>query len=146
MKRYYLAYGSNLNIEQMQWRCPTAKVVGTVVLPDYELLFKGSMTGAYLTIEKKENSSVPMAVWEVEAEDEKALDRYEGYPHFYYKKDLELTNEEKRIKAFVYIMHEDMALGLPTKAYVETCLAGYKAFGFDKKILLEAIEKSGKGI
>ena len=51
--KYYLAYGSNLNIRQMQMRCPGAKPVGTMVLEDYELLFKGSKTGSYLTIEKK---------------------------------------------------------------------------------------------
>ena len=39
--KYYLAYGSNLNIRQMQMRCPGAKPVGTMVLEDYELLFKG---------------------------------------------------------------------------------------------------------
>lgn len=42
MKKYYLAYGSNLNIRQMALRCPTAKPVGTAVIEDYELLFKGS--------------------------------------------------------------------------------------------------------
>ena len=51
--KYYLAYGSNLNIRQMQMRCPGAKPVGTMVLKGYELLFKGSKTGSYLTIEKK---------------------------------------------------------------------------------------------
>ena len=50
MKKYYLAYGSNLNIRQMALRCPTAKPVGTAVIKDYELLFKGSKTGAYLKI------------------------------------------------------------------------------------------------
>ena len=29
MKKYYIAYGSNLNVEQMRYRCPDAKVVGT---------------------------------------------------------------------------------------------------------------------
>ena len=53
MKRYYLAYGSNLNLQQMALRCPMAKPVGTAVIRDYELLFKGSKTGAYLTIEPK---------------------------------------------------------------------------------------------
>ena len=47
-KRYYIAYGSNLNISQMRMRCPHARVIGTSVIPDYELLFKGSMTGSYL--------------------------------------------------------------------------------------------------
>ena len=46
MKKYYLAYGSNLNVRQMALRCPTAKPVGTAVIKDYELLFKGSKTGA----------------------------------------------------------------------------------------------------
>ena len=41
-KRYYIAYGSNLNIDQMSYRCPGAKVVGTSKIPDFELLFKGS--------------------------------------------------------------------------------------------------------
>ena len=53
MKKYYLAYGSNLNLRQMALRCHTAKPVGTAVIKDYELLFKGSKTGAYLTIEPK---------------------------------------------------------------------------------------------
>lgn len=89
-KRYYIAYGSNLNLRQMKMRCPTAKVMGTAVIKDYELLFKGSLTGAYLTIEPKKGSEVPVAVWTVTETDEKALDRYEGCPVFYYKKDMEL--------------------------------------------------------
>lgn len=36
MKKYYLAYGSNLNIRKMALRCPTAKPVGTAVIKDYE--------------------------------------------------------------------------------------------------------------
>ena len=88
MKRYYIAYGSNLNIRQMRMRCPHARVIGTAVIKDYGLLFKGSRTGAYLTIEPKEGSEVPVAVWEVTESDEAALDRYEGYPVFYYKKNI----------------------------------------------------------
>lgn len=53
MKRYYIAYGSNLNVRQMKYRCPTAKIAGTAVIRDYELLYKGSKTGSYLTIEKR---------------------------------------------------------------------------------------------
>lgn len=47
MKKYYIAYGSNLNVRQMKFRCPTAKVVGTSVIKGYELLYKGSKTGSY---------------------------------------------------------------------------------------------------
>ena len=82
-KRYYIAYGSNLNIPQMRMRCPGARIIGTSVIPDYELLFKGSKTGSYLTIEPQAGASVPVAAWEVRKADEAARDRYEGCPDVY---------------------------------------------------------------
>ena len=147
MKRYYLAYGSNLNIAQMQFRCPDATVVGTAVIPDYELLFKGSLTGAYLTIEPKQGSQVPVGVWEVSLTDEFRLDRYEGFPSFYYKKEIRIsvadnrTGKTRQRDAFVYIMHEDRKLGVPTDMYVRTCIEGYRDFGFDTAPLRQAFLK-----
>ena len=150
MKRYYLAYGSNLNVRQMAWRCPTAKAVGTAIIKDYELLFKGSKTGAYLTIEPKVGAEVPVAIWAVELSDELNLDRYEGYPTFYYKTELELpvryfSGKTVVRNAFVYIMHEERLLGLPSGSYVRTCLDGYRNFGFDESVLLAALENSRRG-
>ena len=39
--RLYMAYGSNMNLEQMADRCRTAEVVGKGILKNYELLFRG---------------------------------------------------------------------------------------------------------
>ena len=147
-KRYYIAYGSNLNVSQMRMRCPDARIIGTSEIENYQLLFKGSLTGAYLTIEHKEGARVPVAIWSVTKEDEKALDRYEGYPNFYYKKGITLdikgikTGKVRTKDAFVYIMHEERRIGIPSDYYVYTCLEGYKDFGFDKKFLFDAIEIS----
>ena len=147
-KRYYIAYGSNLNIRQMRMRCPSARIIGTAVIPDYELLFKGSQTGSYLTIEPKVGASVPVAVWSVTAEDEAALDRYEGFPSFYYKAEMKLPikgikSGTLRIRdTFVYIMHEERSIGVPSLAYVSICLEGYISFGFDEHYLAEAQIKS----
>lgn len=147
-KRYYIAYGSNLNISQMRMRCPGARIIGTSVIEDYQLLFKGSKTGSYLTIEPKDGAEVPVVIWEVTETDEKALDRYEGYPNFYYKKEMTLdvtgikTKKMRRRDAFVYIMHEERELGIPSWYYVNTCLDGYRAFGFDEKYLFDAIRIS----
>ena len=146
MKKFYLAYGSNLNVEQMRTRCPYAKVVGTALIADYHLLFRGSKTGSYLTIEPKADCCVPVAVWEVTALDEKNLDRYEGFPNFYYKQDFRLAvrteSGEKELDTFAYIMHENRPLGMPDRWYVHTCLAGYRAFGFDPNYLERAIQES----
>ena len=152
MKKYYIAYGSNLNVKQMKFRCPGAKVVGTSVIRNYELLYKGSKTGSYLTIEKKKGGMVPVAVWEVTADDEKRLDAYEGYPNFYYKTDMQLTvkshitGRKKKLDAFVYIMDEERKLGIPSYAYVRTCVQGYRDFGFDLKHLRLAFDISERGV
>lgn len=151
MKRYYLAYGSNLNIRQMRYRCPTAKPIGITAISDYELLYKGSGTGAYLTIEPKKNGLVPIAVWEVTEADEKRLDAYEGCPTFYYKKELRLpvklrNCKTKKVDAFIYIMHEERRHGIPSLAYIRTCEEGYRNFGFDTKFLDAAYEISAKEV
>ena len=85
--------------------------------------------------------------------DEAALDRYEGFPTFYYKKEMELdikgirTGKIRRRKCFVYIMHEERKIGVPSLSYVSTCLQGYASFGFDEHYLSEAqikaVEVSG---
>lgn len=148
-KRYYIAYGSNLNIPQMRMRCPSARVIGTSEIKDYRLLFKGSKTGSYLTIESKEGGRVPVVAWSVTAEDEAALDRYEGFPTFYYKKEMELpikgirSGRVRKRRCFVYIMHEDRPLGLPSSQYLRTCRDGYRCFGFDEKFLKWAYIDSG---
>lgn len=148
MKRYYIAYGSNLNIQQMRFRCPEARIIGTGQIDNYHLLFRGSKTGAYLTIEPREGSKVPVAVWEVTENDEARLDRYEGFPTFYYKKEMKLdvtgikTGKIRRRNCFVYIMHEDRPLGIPSSEYLKTCRKGYKDFGFSDVYLKIAAGKS----
>ena len=42
MKKFYLAYGSNLNVKQMQFRCPDARIVGTAEIPNYQLPLNSS--------------------------------------------------------------------------------------------------------
>lgn len=147
-KRYYIAYGSNLNVRQMRIRCPYATICGTARLDGWELLFKGSKSGSYLTIEKCKGSSVPVVIWEVTDSDEYALDRYEGYPNFYYKCELKVnykgirTGRRRTVTAFVYIMHKDRPIGIPSDFYMETCLDGYDTFYFDHSVLLAAYDKS----
>ena len=87
-KRLYVAYGSNLNIQQMRLRCPTARLVGTGIVEDHELQFKGAANHSYATIAENEGETVPVAVWELQPRDEKFLDRYEGYPSHYFKQDI----------------------------------------------------------
>lgn len=132
----------------MQRRCPTARIVGMAEIKDYELLFKGSKTGSYLTIEPQKGATVPVAVWEIKKSDEANLDVYEGFPKFYYKKNMRIkcryakSGRTRTINAFVYIMDERRKLGIPASYYVQTCLNGYDSFGFDREYIFRAIDKS----
>lgn len=139
----YAAYGSNLNKSQMDWRCPGSEVVGVAVIKDYRLMFKGSKTGAYLTIEKEKGCEVPVALWKVTEDHIKRLDRYEGFPDFYYKKTFLVDGSDgKRHRVFAYVMHEDRELATPSKHYMDVCRQGYADFGFEIDTLTEAWEYS----
>ena len=146
--RYYIAYGSNLNVDQMASRCPDAEVVGTGMLKGMRLWFKGSQTGNYLTIEEECGYEVPVVVWKVSEQDERNLDWYEGFPKFYYKKGFSMevkdinTSDVRLMNVFAYIMHEERKIGAPRKSYVDGCKEGYHTFGFDTKILDEAVKAS----
>ena len=149
MSRFYLAYGSNLSVGQMLRRCPDAVYAGTAVIKGYRLMFRGSKTGSYLTIEKKKGRSVPVLVWKVSAEDEEALDLYEGFPAFYRKEDMAVELQSLSdgapmgtIQAFVYLMDESRPLGKPSNQYLGVCLEGYRRFGFDAAILERAYRES----
>ncbi len=136
--RYYIAYGSNMNVEQMRHRCPRAVVVGTSTVKDYELLFRGGKRGAVATIEPREGASVPVVIWSITPTDEKALDLYEGYPKLYEKENfvVELNGEE--ITAMAYIMTPGRAEGTPAPYYLQTIECGYDKFDIPKKGLFDA--------
>jgi len=141
-KTFYLAYGSNLNLEQMAHRCPTAKPVGPVVLKDYQLLFRGGHGGAVATVEPFKGKSVPCLLWEITPADEAALDRYEGFPFLYRKENIKVQLGKKNIETMVYIMNEGRPLGTPSCYYYSVILDGYKSAGLDTVTLKQAVQDS----
>lgn len=142
MGKYYIAYGSNMDLDQMEYRCPNAELIGTGMVEGYGLLFKGSRTGAYATIEPEEGGRVPVLVWQLGCGDEENLDRYEGYPTFYYKKDIKVMVDGRPLTGMVYIMDERRASGRPSDNYYGVVEKAYYKFGFDKAILKSAFDKS----
>lgn len=140
MNRYYVAYGSNLHLEQMAYRCPDAKIVGTGELKNWQLRFKGSKTGAYATIDRCKGYNVPVLVWDISALDEKSLDRYEGFPTFYYKQNVVVSMADgSKLKGMVYIMTPRAKVGVPSNQYVNTVYNGYKQNNLDVSILERAL-------
>lgn len=140
MKKYYLAYGSNLNMEEMKQRCPFSVPIGATTINNYRLVYKGTKYTSYLTIEPCEGSIVPVGVYEITPLDESNLDFYEGVPTFYTKETITVQLYGQEIEALVYIMNPNYSYNLPTSMYIERCINGYKYFKFDPKFLEIALQ------
>jgi len=138
----YLAYGSNLNLKQMAYRCPTARALGQAKLNGYRLLFRGRNGGAVATIEKQKGESVPVLLWRITPYDEEALDRYEGYPHLYRKETVKVRFKGQWVSAMAYIMNDGRPLGAPSRYYYEVIRQGYMDAGFDISVLNKAVRDS----
>lgn len=144
-EKLYIAYGSNLSLEQMARRCPTAEIVGTATLRNWRLWFRGGNRSAVATVEREQGYKVPVLVWRLQPTDEDALDIYEGWPHLYRKETLHLTLDGKRVAAMIYIMNESgHPYNTPSAHYFEIIKESYKDMGFDLNILHRAVCDSRK--
>lgn len=141
-EKLYFAYGSNMNQTQMAFRCPTAHVVGTGVLKDYELRFRGSRDGAVATVEPKKGSEVPVLLWKIQQADEETLDCYEGFPRLYGKENLKIKFDGKTLSAMGYVMRPHYELGVPSEGYASVIRQGYEQCGLDPELLEAAIDRA----
>ncbi len=140
--KYYIAYGSNLVLDEMKLRCPNAVKAGASVLNDYRLEFR-----YYLTIVPEEGAVTPIGVFRIEDTDERNLDFYEGYPSLYCKTEVKFMLDGKEEKGLVYIMNPPWKGGVepdtsPSKSYLERCLRGYEDFSLDSGYLTDALDRT----
>ena len=135
-KQLYIAYGSNINLEQMAFRCPHSKVVGTSEIKNFELEFRG-----VATIVPKENASVPVLIWELDERDLPTLNRYEGYPSFYRQEKMSFEVDGKKVEGMAYLMNRG-EISPPSTQYYNIILQGYRENGLDESYLRTALENS----
>ena len=129
----YFAYGSNLNHLQMKRRCKDSSFLKKINLKNFRLTFRSKYRAA--DIEKKKESIVPGALYEISKSDEKKLDIYEDFPtlykkyYFYYYKK----------KVMTYIMGKKTPFAFPTKRYLNIVKRGYKDCKLNNKFLKKAL-------
>lgn len=134
----YFAYGSNINLEQMEHRCPDALLVGPVTLQNYELQFRGS---GFATVAPKKDCVVHGLLWKLTPSCEQSLDRYEGYPRHYTKETMTVKDAAgAEIPVMVYIMAEPYCRqpALPSPYYYRVIQRGFEANGLPVESLEEA--------
>ena len=140
---YYFAYGSNLNVVQFARRCPAAERICQVTLPDFKLVFRG-----VADIIEAKGKKVEGAVYKITPACEAALDRYEGFPHLYYKRTFSalLTSPDGRRETVVvmfYVMR-DRLISPPFASYYETIEEGYADWNISTDTLEAALRHAGR--
>ena len=137
--RLFAAYATGVNRAEMAKHCPTAKLIGATELKNYRLAFRGSKAGALATIEKAKGGSVSALMWEISLQDEAALDRWIGVPELYRKATIKVRRDGTPVDVLIYILISGKPQNKPSAFYYSTLLEGYKAAGFDAKILKAAV-------
>ena len=129
----YFAYGSNLHHSQMKRRCKDSVFLKKINLRDFKLTFRSKYRAA--DIEKKKNSIVPGALFEISKSDEKKLDIYEDYPILYKKYYFFYYGK----KVMTYTMTKKTPFMYPTERYLNVIKRGYKDCDLNSSFLRKAL-------
>ena len=140
----YFAYGSNLNVAQMKYRCPRAQPLGNFFLQNSKLVFRGVADCMYWP-----GAVCPGGLWSITSECEAALDRYEGYKPkapgmgLYCKEIVEILNDDGEVSAelMVYRMNST-GIFPPSQLYLDSIAEGYRNFRLPLKRLRAAVRRS----
>ncbi len=134
--KLYFAYGANLNIDSMSYRCPDAVAVQPFYLEGWSLGFSG-----VATIRPDDTGTVAGALWAISEADERALDMFEGYPSLYRKE----TIQSDGLEFMVYVMNSDYP-NEPSSGYLMTIAQGYQDWSLDVGYLAEAVQQTEQEI
>lgn len=118
----YFAYGSNLAVEQMYTRCPSARVVSVGCLREFRLDFtrySSGWGGGVADVLPDKNCEVWGLVFEVSEAELKTLDTFEGVPTAYIRFEVCIyTTEGNLPKVWVYAVREKQPFTPPTTQYM----------------------------
>ena len=144
--KLYFAYGSNINMEQMAYRCPDAQVVGPAFLPNYVLRFRGNNSGrGVATIVRCQDTGVWGILWRVTPQCELALDKYEGVPIVYSRQSVIVRDEAgNRHRVMTYAMTNERTRRpmFPSWTYYDTIRRGYLQNGLPLRPLDQALART----
>lgn len=145
MADLYFAYGSNLDLDQMARRCPSARPMGAATLADVCLAFAGQSSiwgGGVATLLPAPGERVHGLLWTMSDEDWVSLDIAEGVPKSYQRIEREArTVDGATLRVNAYTKH-DPRLAPPSLAYREVIARGYARMGFPAEALQAAVDRS----
>ena len=132
-RTFYFAYGSNMAVERLRARVPSASLLGIAVLAGHALRFDkpGSMDGTAkcdAAYTGNAADSVMGALYSINGGDLPLLDRFEGVGHGYERKIVSVMSaSNETVRAETYIATHTGADLRPLDWYKEHVLRGARA-------------------
>ncbi len=123
--KYYFAYGSNMSREQMRERCRDSEFVCVAILHGYRFVYDGKSktwgNRSVANIVPDSDGVVYGALYRISENDERNLDKCEGYYSGIYNKKVVKVKDlgGKEYKAMVYY-REPLEEGKPSEEYEKT--------------------------
>ena len=134
MPTQYFAYGSNMEVDAMRERCPSARSLTAAILPNWE--FRINERG-FATVVRHPGKTVHGALWHLDSAAEAALDHYEALEEGLYRKEIHsvLVDGHPR-DAMVYLATHSRP-GRPHPGYLEGIIEAARGWDFPSAYLEE---------
>lgn len=127
----YFAYGSNMEKEQMQRRCPNHRFLAVARLDHYTLAFtrySDRWDGGVADLLPERGKVVHGVLYEISQNDLILLDQYTGYPNCYSRGDVMLeTTSRDQLPALTYFAVRQGGIK-PSRRYLDQILKGARAY------------------
>jgi gamma-glutamylcyclotransferase len=146
----YFAFGSNLSSERIRINNPSARFKSIAKLSDHQLdfnYFSKRWKGAAATILELENTHVWGVLWELDMEHLNTLDKQEGVPRVYNRKNVQVELEDgSTLPAYTYFLIKPLEDDRrPSKVYLDVILKGAREHSLPQSYIdkLQDIEHNG---
>jgi len=140
---YYFAYGSNLSHKQMSERCPGSKFIKKVFLKGYKFVYDGcskKWKQAVANIIESPDDGVWGGLFEITEKHLKTLDKYEGYPHSYQRKETNVEDKSGNVYSAIIYYRTGKEPGEPNPKYRQIVTIGAKDCGINDNYIHNVIE------
>ena len=130
---FYFAYGSNMLLERLRRRVPSARRIGTAALVGHRLAWRKRGRDGSAKCDIAETTESGALVWgilyEIDPAEKPALDKAESFGHGYDRKDVTVRCNGGDIEAYTYVALDIDESLAPYDWYKAFVLAGAKRNG-----------------
>ena len=131
----YFSYGMNTNQDEMAYRCPGAQSLGHARLIDHAFRF-----ATHADVVPCKGSFVDGVLWSITDQDLDHLDQLEGYPTYYDRAQVRVSQGSRIVLALCYSMQPGRSDSAPSDSYMNMVLEGYKQHNVPTEHLWNFVE------